>query len=177
VADGLVVTDASRDVHAALYGQTRRPLRGEPDLASDRLDLALVNAALALDMPMVCACHGHQLLNIASDRDLYQDVIRDGASSADHCTGHHLVQTYRHGAMRELVGRCAEVQSDHHQAVRRLGRRLEVTASLPDGLIETIERTDKQFALGLQWHPENDRGGPSDRVAEALVAAAVERAA
>ena len=52
-----------------------------------------------------------------------------------------------------------------------------MTSSSPDGVIETIERTDRRFALGFQWHPEKNLDGAGDRVAEALVAAARDRAA
>jgi putative glutamine amidotransferase len=54
---------------------------------------------------------------------------------------------------------------------------VKATATSPDGVIESIERTDRRFALGLQWHPERDPGGPGDRIAEAFVAASMERAA
>ena len=79
--------------------------------------------------------------------------------------------------MRGLLGRAAYVESEHHQAIRRLGRGLTATATSPDGMIESIERTDRRFALGLQWHPERDPGGAGDNIAQALVAAALERAA
>ena len=78
--------------------------------------------------------------------------------------------------MRSLLGRSTYVESEHHQAIRRLGRTVKATATSPDGMVESIERTDRRFALGLQWHPERDPGGPGDRVAEAFVAAAAPRA-
>ena len=76
-----------------------------------------------------------------------------------------------------MAGRAANVHSNHHQAIRRLGRRLRVAASSPDGLVEVIERTDRRFAVGLQWHPEETEGEQGDRVAQALVAAASGREA
>jgi gamma-glutamyl-gamma-aminobutyrate hydrolase PuuD len=94
-----------------------------------------------------------------------------------HGDGAHPVRTRADATMRSLLGRSAFVDSEHHQAVRRLGRGLEATATSPDGVIESIERTDRRFALGLQWHPERDPGGPGDRIAEALVHSAWERAA
>jgi putative glutamine amidotransferase len=50
-------------------------------------------------------------------------------------------------------------------------------ATSPDGLIETIERADRRFALGLQWHPEVNAGGRGDLVAAAFVESMQERAA
>ena len=67
------------------------------------------------------------------------------------------------------------VESSHHQAVRRLGRGLLPTAVSPDGVIETLERPDRRFALGFQWHPEIDACGGA--VAHAFVDATMEQAA
>ncbi len=177
LADGLVLTGAFTDLHAGLYGETPRIARGEPDLGRDLVDLATLTAALASDLPLIGVCRGHQLLNIASGGDLYQDVVGDGATTVQHAVGEHPVQTHAGGSVRRLLGRSMRVETEHHQAIRRLGRGLEATATAPDGMIESIERTDRRFALGLQWHPERDPGGSGDRVAEALVAAAMERVA
>ncbi len=177
LSDGLVLTGAFTDLHAGLYGEVPRLTRGEPDYERDRVDLGVTVAALAMDLPVVGVCRGHQLINIASGGDLYQDVVSDGATTVEHGTGAHAVSTQAGAAMRSLLGRSAYVDSEHHQAIRRLGRKVTATATSPDGMIESIERTDRRFALGLQWHPERDAGGPGDRIAEAMVAAAMERAA
>ena len=103
--------------------------------------------------------------------------MADGATRKSHDVGVHRVRTYTGSTTRPLVGRELQVQSEHHQAVRGLGRRLRVAASSPDGLIETVEHPDRRFTLGLQWHPETDPAGAGGRVAEALVEAACRRAA
>lgn len=177
LADALVLSGAVRDVHSMLYGERPRALRGEPDLTRDKADLAALRAALALDMPIVAVCRGHQLLNIASGGSLFQDVMADGAAHQSHETGHHSVDTHRGSATRGVLGRSAQVCSEHHQAVRRLGRRLRVAATSHDGVVETIERTDRRLALGLQWHPEIRPHAAGDRIAEALVDATKHRAA
>jgi putative glutamine amidotransferase len=177
LSDGLVLTGAFTDLHAGLYGEVPRITRGEPDLEGDRADLAVLTAALALDLPVVGVCRGHQLLNIASGGDLYQDVVGDGVTTVEHGIGGHAVRTHAGAAMRSLLGRSAYVETEHHQAIRRLGRRIEATATSPDGVVESIERTDRRFALGLQWHPERDPGRAGDNIAQALVEAAMERAA
>jgi putative glutamine amidotransferase len=177
LSDGLVLTGAFTDLHAGLYGEVPRITRGEPDLEGDRADLAVLTAALALDLPVVGVCRGHQLLNIVSGGDLYQDVVGDGVTTVEHGTGAHAVRTHAGAAMRSLLGRSAYVETEHHQAIRRLGRSVEATATSPDGVVESIERTDRRFALGLQWHPERDPGRGGDNIAQALVQAAMERAA
>jgi putative glutamine amidotransferase len=170
LADGLVLTGAVRDLHSAIYGETPRALRGDPDLDRDRNDLAALRLALSYDMPVVGVCRGHQLLNIASGGTLYQDVVLDGVTPASHDDGSHPLETLAGSGARRLVGARASVESSHHQAVRRIGRNLAVTATSGDGVIESIERVDRRFALGLQWHPEIDECGGA--VADAFVAAA-----
>ena len=177
LADGLVMTGAFRDLHAGLYGERPRMPHGQPNFEEDRVDVATVTAAVALDVPYVGVCRGHQLLNIASGGSLYQDVVMDGLTAESHADSSHSLDIARDGALRRLMGPSMRVQSEHHQAVRRLGRHLQVTSRSPDGVVETIERTDRRFALGFQWHPERDLAGAGDRVAEALVAAARDRAA
>ena len=159
LADGLVITGATDDLHSELYGECPRALRGEPDLERDRADLAALRGALAYDVPIVGFCRGHQLLNIASGGTLYQDVILDGVTPSSHDDRSHRLETLAGSGARRIVGRSACVVSSHHQAVRRLGRDLVATATSEDGIVESIERTDHRFALGVQWYPEGDERG------------------
>ena len=94
LADGLVLTGAFTDLHAGLYGEVPRAARGEPDLDRDLVDLATLTAALAMDLPLLGVCRGHQLLNIASGGNLYQDVVGDGATTLEHAVGGHAVRTH-----------------------------------------------------------------------------------
>jgi putative glutamine amidotransferase len=177
LADGLAVSGGLRDVHAGVYGETPMLARGEPNLAEDRLDAAIINAAMSLDVPVVGICRGHQLLNIATGGSLFQDVVHDGATDVDHDIGDHEIETLTDGSLRRIVGRSVRVRSEHHQAIKRLGRHLRVVATSPDGLIETIERDDGRFALGLQWHPELDPSDHGDLIADAFVETMAKRAA
>jgi putative glutamine amidotransferase len=57
------------------------------------------------------------------------------------------------------------VNSRHHQAVGRLGTGLRVTARCAaDGVIEALERDGPTFALGVQWHPEDQVPRDADQV-------------
>jgi putative glutamine amidotransferase len=68
-----------------------------------------------------------------------------------------------------------EVNSMHHQAIRRLGEGLREVAWAPDGVIEGVEGTDDdRFVLGVQWHPEELVG--HDQPARNLFAAIVDAA-
>jgi putative glutamine amidotransferase len=47
------------------------------------------------------------------------------------------------------------VNSRHHQSVARVAPQFVVSAVSPDGVVEAIERPDRTFCVGVQWHPEN----------------------
>lgn len=179
-ADALLLGASLRDVHPAAYGEPLRfPDPDHPtDLAADRRDLRALRLALRHDLPIVGVCRGHQLLNIALGGTLWQDIESDGAGRGDHRDGDHAIHTGEHSPSRTILGRRAEVASEHHQGVRRLGRGIRVTSATSDGVAEMLEVPSRRFVLGLQWHPEradvSDAGG---RIADALVRAARTRRA
>jgi RNA polymerase sigma factor (sigma-70 family) len=170
-ADALVISGSRSDVHPRVYGEAPTPvLHGEPDARRDWRDLAALRAALRADLPLIGICRGHQLLNVLSGGTLYQDVELAGPSRVEHTTEPHPVSTAAASTVRDLVGRRSSVPSEHHQAVRRIGRSLRVAAVSADGMVESIERTDRRFAVGVQWKPPLALGDPaSRRLAEALV--------
>jgi putative glutamine amidotransferase len=177
LADGFVFAGAYDDIHSSLYAEEPRNLRGYLDIGRDRADLALIASVLALGVPYVGICRGHQMLNIACGGNLYQDVVLDGAGGPSHEADLHAIETAPDSASRSMYGRTVDVRSEHHQAVRRLGRNLRVAAVSRDGLVESIEHTDRNFVLGVQWHPEHAVDRDGDRIAEGLVRAATEQAA
>jgi putative glutamine amidotransferase len=162
-ADAVVLSGSTTDVHPRTYGAPVDPRCVDPDLNRDLRDLAALRVALRDDIPVVGVCRGSQLLSVLFGGDLSQHV--------DHHEGDrpHMVSTAARSAARRALGQGVEVVSDHHQAVRRLGRGLRVTATAPDGMIEAVEVPGRRLALGLQWHPE--RGG-GEALAELLVDAA-----
>jgi putative glutamine amidotransferase len=158
--DGLLLAGGS-DIHPGTYGGATHP-ETKPSLPErDRFEVALARAALDRDMPVLGVCRGMQLLNVALGGTLDQHI-------AD-------VQTHRHtpgafcdhdvvlepgslaaaAAGSERLG----VKSHHHQGVAELGDGLRVTGrAVGDDLIEAIELPDREFALGVLWHPEEQEG-------------------
>jgi RNA polymerase sigma factor (sigma-70 family) len=175
VADALLFGASHRDVHPSVYGEPERfPDASEPtDAVADRRDLKVLRTALRHDLPIVGVCRGHQLLNIALGGTLWQDIEGDGVSRSDHRDGDHAIHTGDHSLSRSILGRRAEVASEHHQGIRRLGRGIRVTSATPDGVAEMLEVPSRRFVLGVQWHPERpDVSDAGDRIADALVGAA-----
>jgi RNA polymerase sigma factor (sigma-70 family) len=177
LADGFVFAGSYDDIDSSLYGEAPRSLRGYINAERDHVDLALVASVLTLGIPYVGICRGHQMLNIACGGNLFQDVVLDGAGGQSHEADLHAVETSPDSTSRSMYGRSVEVRSEHHQAVRKLGRNLRVAAVSRDGLVESIEHTGREFVLGVQWHPEHAVDRDGDRIAATLVDAATKQAA
>ena len=55
-----------------------------------------------------------------------------------------------------LLGDRVRVCCHHHQAIARLAPGLRVTGHAEDGTVEAVEVLGQAFAVGVQWHPEED---------------------
>lgn len=150
--DGLVLTGGT-DVDPALYGQTRHEASDGSDRERDDMELALLRQALDADLPVLAICRGMQLFNIA----------HPAGTILQHMEGHRLPgQADAHGIevseatlLARIIGPGSHrVNSRHHQAVGRVGEGLIVSATA-DPWVEALERPDRRFALGVQWHPED----------------------
>ena len=64
----------------------------------------------------------------------------------------------------------AEVRCHHHQALDRVADELTVVGWSEDGTIEAVEIPERRFAIGVQWHPEQD--ATDKRLFAALIEAA-----
>jgi putative glutamine amidotransferase len=170
--DGLILSGGN-DVDPAAYGAEPHAATGGVRPERDRGELALLEGALARDMPVLAVCRGSQILNVARGGDLVQhlpEVVGDekhretpGVFSA------HDVRVDPESRLGGLVGDRAPVKSHHHQGFGRVGGGLRGTAWADDGTLEAVEDPSKRFALGVLWHPEEDDDAA---LFEALVAEA-----
>jgi len=159
--DGLVVTGGAFDVPPELYGEARRDGCGPLKEERTRFEKDLLEAALAVALPVLGICGGMQLMNVVRGGTLYQDLEADAGLGGHQQRQAREVATHAvHVAAGTLLARLLRagpelrVNSAHHQAVRDPGTGVLVAASAPDGVVEAIELPDQPFALGVQWHPE-----------------------
>jgi gamma-glutamyl-gamma-aminobutyrate hydrolase PuuD len=81
----------------------------------------------------------------------------------------HEVELAGGSLLCRILGDRASVHSYHHQAPSTLGRGLAKVAWAEDGTIEGIEDAERDFAVGILWHPEEDE---DRKLFDALVARA-----
>jgi putative glutamine amidotransferase len=139
----------------------------------DRGELALLEGALARDMPVLAVCRGFQVLNVARGGDLVQH-LPDVVGSEQHrevkgTFSDHGVKIDDASRLGSVLGDRAPVKSHHHQGVGRVGEGLREVAWADDGTIEGLEDPERRFAVGVLWHPE---AGEDLKLFEALVAEA-----
>ncbi|HEY7792187.1 MAG TPA: gamma-glutamyl-gamma-aminobutyrate hydrolase family protein [Vicinamibacterales bacterium] len=163
---GLLLTGGG-DVDPQRYGQTPHAsvVRAKPE--RDTFEIALVQQALATDLPILAVCRGAQVLNVACGGTLVQDIPSAVERALNHqvstpayaiahdvwLTGESLLWKLMSETLDES-DTCA-VNSRHHQAILDLAAGLQVCATAPDGVIEGVEMPSKHFCLAVQWHPEN----------------------
>jgi putative glutamine amidotransferase len=157
--DGLILAGGS-DVDPATYGAEPHPETRGTNADRDRFEVALARAALERDMPVLGICRGMQMLNVACGGTLVQHL--DEVQTHRHTPGafgDHEVELDNDSLAARAAGESqVSVKSHHHQGIERVGDGLRVTGrSAGDGVVEAIEVPDRQFALGVLWHPEEDQ--------------------
>lgn len=160
--DGVLFTGGG-DVHPNRYGSDIHPKVSLVDEDRDRVEFALVQSVVAKGIPFLGICRGLQVINVALGGSLFEDLTDQHPSSLkhDYFPGYprdKLVHPIRI-AEDSLLGQAiceAEIQvnSLHHQGIRRTAPDLIATAQAPDGVIEAVELPGHSFGLAVQWHPE-----------------------
>jgi putative glutamine amidotransferase len=155
--DGILFSGGG-DIDPAVYGSAQHPATSGVRTERDRAELALLERALARDMPVLAVCRGSQMLNVARGGDLVQhlpEVVGDEKhKETPGVFSEHEVEVNGGSRLGALVGERPTVKSSHHQGLGRIGEGLVVTARADDGTIEGIEDPSHRFALGVLWHPE-----------------------
>ena len=164
--DGLILAGGS-DIDPATYGAKPHPETRGTRPERDRFELALGTRALERDMPVLGICRGMEMLNVIQGGTLTQHL---GSELHRHTPGaftDHGVRLEAGSLAARVVGdEHTEVKSAHHQGLDELGEGVVASGYADDGLVEAIELPDKEFAVGVLWHPEEDE---RSRVVGALV--------
>ena len=153
-----VLFSGGNDLDPTTYDADPHPETKGTRIERDRGELALLEGALARDMPVLAVCRGSQVLNVVRGGDLVQhlpDVVGDERHK--HTSGafaDHDVRVEPESKLGGLVGDRAPVKSHHHQGYGRIGDGLREVAWADDGTVEALEDPTKRFTLGVLWHPE-----------------------
>ena len=168
--DGLLLSGGA-DLNPLYVGEEPIPALGGINPRRDLCELLLIRLAFDRQLPILGICRGIQLLTVALDGSIWQDLgcaferPEDSkcqgtplkhSQNLDRAVASHTVGTAEGSLLREIMGGAETlyVNSFHHQAVREPGPHLRVSATAPDGVIEAVESSEHKSILGVQWHPE-----------------------
>ena len=158
--DGVVILGGG-DVDPARYGgDMAAPDLHGVDTAADEAEIDLAVGAAETGRPLLGICRGLHVINVAFGGSLIEDLGPDSAHKIHRENAGmavHEVGIEPGTLLATVVGQDRiTVASGHHQAVRRLGDGLRVSAAAPDGVIEAVEsaRPGQHWVLAVQWHPE-----------------------
>jgi putative glutamine amidotransferase len=159
--DGILLT-GGYDIDPHQYGNQPHPKVEGIDKDRDRIEIYLVRAIIQSPKPFLGICRGLQVINVAMGGSLYEHLPDQFTGSIIH-DNHHQVRDYLAHSVSVKPGSLlsqfissnpVQVNSLHHQGVRRIAPELLQIAHSPDGLIEAVEMPGHPFGLAVQWHPE-----------------------
>ena len=177
--DGVFFT-GGEDVSPSLFKVPEKEKNEGEEINATRdiSDYMLMAYCLEKDVPTFAVCRGEQVMSIVCGctfiQDIpnyykeqgktYNDTHRMPADAPDRTYARHDVTINKDASkwLYKIVGstELKNVSSWHHQAVGGVeGTNLTVVSTATyDGVevIEAVERQDKTFCLGVQFHPEND---------------------
>ena len=156
--DGVVITGGDFDIDPKLYGEKKSKNVGRVDKPRTDFELKIARLALKKNKPILGICGGQQLLNVALNGSLIQHITKtnikhEQVQPRNKVT--HKVQVNLKSKLYKIVKKKEfRVNSAHHQAIKKIGKNLNINAIAEDGIIEGIESKNHKFFIGIQWHPE-----------------------
>ena len=181
--DGVILS-GGLDMDPRRQGQPTHPAVQPMAERREENDRVLMRRAVERQTPILAVGVGTQLLNVACGGSLYLHLPEDLPRAMPHRD--HTGEPHRHAVVLEAGSRLDEiygggehlVNSSHHQAVRKPGEGLLVSARAPDGVVEAVEADDPNwFCVGVQWHPESDTASALDmQLVECFIQACLRQA-
>jgi len=153
--DGVVVT-GGHDIDPVLYAAAPE-VNPKYDPERDALESAVIDRALARNLPLLGICRGAQLLNVRLGGNLFQEL----RSRRRHTSNGWTILPLKTlcieagtGLQRLFDTRRAKINSLHNQGIDRIGEGLIVAGRDLDGIVQAVEAPRRPFLVGVQWHPE-----------------------
>lgn len=163
LVDGLVMSGCNLDLDLTKQGYDPHPALRPMPARRESFERTICKMAVNRKLPILAIGSGMQLLNQVCGGTLWRHIPEDILNPLQHrhpLDPHlgHLIEIKEDTLLYELYGPGEiRVNSQHHMAVKELATCFQVSAICSDGVIEAYEsNTEKWFAMGVQWHPEND---------------------
>src|SRR5699024_10749401 len=124
--DGLCLSRGN-DIDLTLYNEEPHTKLGEINPVRDYYEIALINKMLEMDKPILGVCKECQMINIALNGDMYQDiytqmdsVLLQHSQHPPQEHGSHFVNIQSASLLNTIIGKeQMKVDCRHHQANRK----------------------------------------------------------
>jgi putative glutamine amidotransferase len=134
----------------------------KPNRIRDEYEFNLLKSAFKLNIPILGICRGIQLLNVHFGGTLYNDINLEYETTINHLAPLdckykkiHEIIIDKNSKLFEVYNKTKiEVNSFHHQGIKKVAKQFKVSAKATDSMVESIEYEGNNFILGLQFHPE-----------------------
>ena len=160
LCDGILFSGGA-DIDPRRYGEEAKPTCGGIEHYRDEMEFLVLKKALEASKPILAICRGAQLVNAAFGGTLYQDIPSEYDTPIAHrqkepkLSPSHDVQIISDTPLDQLMGtERITANSFHHQAIKTLGKGLEIMAVADDGIVEAVYAPDASYLRAYQWHPE-----------------------
>ena len=158
--DGMIFT-GGEDFAPAYYDEEEHEKLGTVNVTRDTYDLTLFKLVSDRNIPTLGICRGLQLINIGMGGSLYQDLPSQFPSDINHRQEEdsqlptHSVSITRGSTIHHILGKDEiQVNTLHHQAIKKLAPGLKIVGWAKDSVPEMIEAYPNRQILGVQFHPE-----------------------
>ena len=173
--DGLILI-GGKDIPPAAYNeQPHQTVKVVPNQRFN-FEKKLISLWLNSGKPLLGVCLGMQFTNVVSGGSLIQDIPTQVGTKVKH-REYHQVKIAPDSLLAKILNSTeASVYSNHHQAVKDVGKNMKVVAHSDDNVIEAMERISGGFGLFVQWHPEQtDNAEHRNAIFGALIKACTRR--
>jgi len=145
------------DIDPSLYGQKMHEHISGIDTKRDQMELYLLSKAEERSLPVFGICRGMQMINLFYGGSLFPHI--DDLSLQEEHKNNILplkwIEIIEGTKLWHIIKeKRIKVNALHHQAIDELGEGIRKAAFDHNGIIQAIEHKERDFVMGVQWHPE-----------------------
>jgi len=167
--DGLLIP-GSRDMDPKHYRQTPHIKLNPMDRKRTNSEFIILEESLKSGIPVMGICGGMQFINVFYGGSLYQDIKSLLPDAINHEQGAiHQISIKNNTLLRKIIKKSKiNVKSYHHQAIKKVGKGLKISAISKDKIVESLETDDRQI-IAVQWHPDLEQNEESKNLFKFIV--------